>query len=51
VVAVVLQLFEKQIAGPMEPGSIGVIAYAAYAPVVAGLFVEIAVLGTLLNKG
>lgn len=44
--AVILLVFEKQIAGPLEPGSIGVIAYAAYAPVVTGLFVEIAVLGT-----
>ncbi len=45
-VALILMVFEKQIAGPLEPGSIGVIAYGAYAPVVAGLFVEIAVLGT-----
>lgn len=45
-VAVVLQLFQKEIMGPMEQGSIGLIAYAAYAPVAGALFVEIVLIGT-----
>lgn len=43
---VVLVLFQKQIAGPLEPGSIELIGYIAYWPVVAGLFVETVVVGT-----
>ncbi|HEX4299270.1 MAG TPA: hypothetical protein VH327_00210 [Gammaproteobacteria bacterium] len=46
VAALVLQLFEKQIMGSMEEGSIGLIAYAAYAPGACALFVEIIVRGT-----
>lgn len=45
------QVFEKQIAGPMEPGSIGVIAYEAYGPVVSAVFVEIVIVGAPRNKG
>jgi hypothetical protein len=46
VTAVVLKLFQQQIAGAMEAGSIELIAYAAYWPVALALFVEIVVLGT-----
>jgi len=46
--AVLLQLFQKQFVGPLEPGSIGAIAYVAYAPVVIALFAEIVVVGTLM---
>ncbi len=46
VTALVLKLFQQQIAGPMEAGSIELIAYAAYWPVVCALFVEIAQIGT-----
>ena len=44
--AVVLQVFQKQILGPMEAGSIGQIAYAVYAPLGCALFFEMVVLGT-----
>jgi hypothetical protein len=44
--ALVLQVFQKQIMGPMEEGSIGLIAYAAYALGACALFVEIIVIGT-----
>ncbi|HEY1991323.1 MAG TPA: hypothetical protein VGH71_02595 [Gammaproteobacteria bacterium] len=43
--AAALLLLQKQITGPLEVGSIGQIAYAAYAPVVCGLFAEIVVMG------
>jgi len=43
----VLRVFQAQLIGPLEAGSIGEIAYVAYAPVVAALFAEIVVLGTL----
>lgn len=46
VTTVVLVLFQKQIAGPLEPGSVELIGYIAYWPVVVGLFVEIVVVGT-----
>jgi hypothetical protein len=46
VAALVLQMFQKQIAGPMEEGSIGAIAYAAYAPVAGALFAEVVASGT-----
>jgi hypothetical protein len=44
-VAAVLQVLQKQILGPIEAGSIGLIAYVAYAPAVCALFAEIAVVG------
>ena len=44
--AVVLRVFQQQIVGPMEAGSIGLIAYVAYQPVVIALFVEILAVGT-----
>jgi len=44
--AVVLQLFQKQLVGLMEAGSIEQIAYAAWWPVLAGMFIEIVVWGT-----
>lgn len=47
--AVLLQLFQKWIAGPLEPGSFEQIAYVAYWPVVSALFVEIVVIGTARN--
>jgi hypothetical protein len=46
VTAVVLKLFQQQIVGPLEAGSIGLIAYAAYWPVVCAGFVEIVAIGT-----
>lgn len=46
IAAALLWVFQREIAGPLEPGSIGQIAYLAYAPLVAALFVEIVVLGT-----
>lgn len=46
VTAVVLKLFQQQIAGPMEAGSIELIAYSAYWPVVSALFIEITIIGT-----
>lgn len=46
VTAVVLKLFRQQIAGAMEAGSIELIAYTAYWPVVVGLFIELMVIGT-----
>jgi len=45
VTAVVLKLFQQQIVGPLEVGSIGAIAYGAYWPVVTALFVEIVIAG------
>lgn len=50
VTAVVLKLFQQQIAGPLEAGSIELIAYAAYWPVVVALFVEIVITGTRRMK-
>jgi hypothetical protein len=44
--ALVLQVFQKQVVGPMEEGSIGQIAYAAYAPAACALFVEVIIIGT-----
>ena len=46
VTAVVLKLFQQQIVGRLEAGSIGLIAYLAYWPVVAGLFTETVIVGT-----
>ncbi len=46
VTAVVLMLFQQQIVGRLEAGSIGLIAYLAYWPVVAGLFTETVIVGT-----
>jgi hypothetical protein len=43
---VVLKLSQKQLMGPMEEGSIELIAYTACWPVVVAGFVEIVVLGT-----
>lgn len=51
ITAVVLLLFQKQIAGPLEAGSFEQIAYAAYWPVMAALFVEFVVVGTRGNPG
>jgi|GEM_PF-5450157 len=51
VAAAVLALFQKQIAGPMEEGSIWLISYLAYTPAVIALFVEFVVVGTKSNKG
>ncbi len=51
VTAVLLQVFQKQIVGPLEPGSFEQIAYVAYWPVVGVLFIEIVALGTQTNKG
>lgn len=47
VTTIVLKVFQEQIAGPLEPGSIWLIGYSVYYPVAAGLFVEIVLLGTL----
>lgn len=44
--AAVLKLFQKQLVGEMEAGSIELIAYTAYWPVVAASFAEIIMLGT-----
>ncbi len=41
-----LQLFQKQFIGPLETGSIQQIAYTAFWPVVAGIFMEVVMLGT-----
>ena len=49
--AVILQLFQQQLMGPMEPGSIGLVAYTACWPVVAAVFVEVVVLGTKKPTG
>lgn len=50
VAAIVLQVFQKQIMGPMEEGSIGQIAYAAYAPAACALLAEIIVIGTRKDR-
>jgi hypothetical protein len=42
----ILKVFQLQIIGTLEQGSIGWIAYAAFAPVVCAAFVEIVLLGT-----
>ena len=44
--ALILKVFQQQIVGPMEAGSIELIAYMAYWPVVVAMFVEIVMLGT-----
>ena len=44
--AVILQLFQQQLAGSMDPGSIGLVAYTACWPAVAAVFVEAVVIGT-----
>ena len=44
-VAVMLRLFQQQLVGPMEAGSIELIAYTAYWPAVAAMFVEFVVVG------
>jgi len=44
--SIILLLFQKQIPGPMEPGSFEQIAYVAYWPAVAAMFVEFVVIGT-----
>jgi hypothetical protein len=44
---VLLKLLQSRLAGPLEAGSIGAVAYAAYAPLVAAFFAEIVVVGTL----
>lgn len=46
ITAVLLKVFQKQIAGPLEPGSFEQISYMAYWPVVVALFVEFVALGT-----
>ena len=46
VTAVVLKLFQQQLAGPMEAGSFEQIAYVAYWPAVAAMLVEFVVIGT-----
>lgn len=45
--AILLKFLQRQIVGPLEPGSVGAIAYTAYAPIVIALFAEIVVVGTL----
>ncbi|HLW74912.1 MAG TPA: hypothetical protein VKT74_07585 [Gammaproteobacteria bacterium] len=44
--AVLLLVFQKQIAGTLEAGSFEQIAYVAYWPAVTALFVEIVMIGT-----
>ena len=44
--AVILRLFQQQFVGPMEAGSIELIAYTACWPVVIAMFVEFVVIGT-----
>lgn len=44
--AVILRLFQQQLVGPMEAGSIELIAYTACWPVVMAMFVEFVVVGT-----
>jgi len=44
--AVIMRLFQQQLAGPMEAGSIELIAYTACWPVVVAMFVEFVVIGT-----
>ena len=46
VTAVLLHVFQKDLVGPLEPGSFEQIAYVAYWPVVAALFIEIVAVGT-----
>jgi hypothetical protein len=45
VAALLLRLCQQRIMGPMEAGSVEQIAYGVYQPVVAGLFMEIVVIG------
>lgn len=45
--AAILRLFQQQIVGPMEAGSIQLIAYTACWPVAGAMFVEFVVLGTV----
>jgi len=42
----VLKVFQDRIAGPLEAGSVWLIGYSVYYPVIMALFVEIVLLGT-----
>ena len=50
ITSVVLLIFQKQIAGPMEAGSFEQIAYVAFWPVIAALFLEFILVGTKRDK-
>jgi hypothetical protein len=46
VAVVVLMLLQKQLVGPLEPGSMELAYYVAFAPVVIALFIDVVAIGT-----